>query len=233
VLQSRKNLAREIDIMKSVNHPNIIKLKDTFQDTGRLYLVMEFAVGGELFDRTTEESGEEGLYGDPGVPFTEEQGRNCMGQIFKAISYCHSLNICIRDLTPKKIVCMTKDPIDKVVLKLADFGLSKRFLPGVQMTTKLGAPHYMAPEMILAGKYDASCDLWSCGVIMYHLMTGYLPFEGETDAAVLERVKEGLFSFERRYPTDPAKNVIRCCFKFIPGERHTADKVMAEKWFKQ
>ena len=142
--------------MKFVDHPNIIKLFETFEDTRFIYLVMELCQGGELFDRIIAEG-----------HFTEAQGAQIMKQILRCIFYLHSNGIMHRDLKPENFLFVeANDPIEKSTLKIIDFGLSCKFKEGDFKKTKAGTPYYVAPQ-VLAGKYDQGCDVWSCGVIMY------------------------------------------------------------------
>ena len=130
---------------------------------------------------------------------------------------------------------LTKDSVEKSPLKIIDFGLSCRFEPGQQMSTKAGTPYYVAPQ-VLAGKYDELCDVWSVGVIMFILLSGYPPFYGETDAEVLKRVREGVFTFN---PTDwknvseDAKDLIRKMLQFNPKDRYTADQALNHVWVRK
>jgi len=167
-----QRLTEEVVIMRKLDHPNIIKLVTTYADKKNLYLVLELCTGGELFDRVIEEG-----------HFKEHQARNIMRQLLKAVEYCHSVGVCHRCPKPEDILMVSKEPVDKVKLKLCDFGMGCRFTPGVDhiFTTKCGTPYYVAPQ-ILAGRYDEKCDIWCCGVIMYVVHAGYPPFFGETDA---------------------------------------------------
>merc|ERR1719238_1047777 len=149
---------QEIAIMKMMDHPNIIKLYETFEDHRNIYLVMELCAGGELFDRIIECG-----------HFTEVQVAILMQQIIRAIYYMHENKVCHRDLKPENFLFMTKDPIDKNLLKIIDFGLSCKFETGLVLSTKAGTPYYVAPE-VLSGKYDHLSDMWSVGVIMYVIL---------------------------------------------------------------
>ncbi|CAK9007604.1 unnamed protein product [Durusdinium trenchii] len=198
-----KNLERfkqEIAIMKMMDHPNIIKLFESFEDHRNIYLVMELCSGGELFDRIIE-SGH----------FSEVQAAILMQQIIRAIYYMHENQVCHRDLKPENFLFMTKDPIEKNFLKIIDFGLSCKFIPGKPLATKAGTPYYVAPQ-VLAGNYDQLSDLWSCGVIMYVLLCGYPPFFGDTDSEVLAKVRLGNFNFnpsDWKNVSEDAKTLIR------------------------
>merc|ERR1712113_965870 len=130
---------------------------------------------------------------------------------------------------------MTKDPIDKTLLKIIDFGLSCKFQVGQVLTTKAGTPYYVAPQ-VLVGKYDQLSDMWSVGVIMYVLLCGYPPFFGETDAEVLSKVRLGNFSFNAadwKNISEDAKDLIRNLLKMNPKERLTAEAALQHKWIDQ
>jgi len=222
-----KNIDRfhqEIAIMKMLDHPNIIKLHETFEDHRNIYLIMELSKGGELFDRIIEAGS-----------FNESQAATTMQQIIRAIYYMHENHICHRDLKPENFLFMTKEPISKNTIKIIDFGLSCEFKQGQVMTTKAGTPYYVAPQ-VLAGKYDHMSDLWSCGVIMFVLLCGYPPFFGDTDAEVLSKVRLGNFTFNAsdwKNISDDAKGLIRCLLKMNPKDRHTAEQCMNHVWIKE
>mmetsp|Transcript_3923 Transcript_3923/g.10908 ORF Transcript_3923/g.10908 Transcript_3923/m.10908 type:complete len:507 (+) Transcript_3923:86-1606(+) len=221
-----KNVDRfkqEIAIMKMMDHPNIIKLFESFEDHRNIYLVLELCAGGELFDRIIE-SGH----------FTEVQAAILMQQIVRAIYYMHENHVCHRDLKPENFLFTTKDSIEKNTLKIIDFGLSCKFEPGQVLTTKAGTPYYVAPQ-VLAGKYDQLSDMWSVGVIMYVMLCGYPPFFGETDAEVLSKVRLGNFSFNAadwKNISEDAKNLIRFLLKMNPRDRYTAEQTLNHEWIK-
>ena len=222
-----KNIERfrqEISIMKQLDHPNIIKLFETFEDHRNIYLVMELCTGGELFDRIIELG-----------HLTEHQAAIIMQQILRAVYYMHQNKIAHRDLKPENFLFTTKEALEKSPLKIIDFGLSCRFEPGQQMSTKAGTPYYVAPQ-VLAGKYDHSCDVWSAGVIMYIILCGYPPFYGDTDAEVLRKVREGVFTFnpsDWRNISDDAKDLIRKMLQFNPNDRFTAEQALNHIWVKK
>ncbi|KAF8820428.1 calcium-dependent protein kinase CDPK2B [Cardiosporidium cionae] len=217
-----KNLDRfrsEISIMKALDHPNIIKLFQTYEDHRSIYLVMELCQGGELFDRIIEKG-----------HFTERHAAILMKQIFSALHYLHSNYIMHRDLKPENFLFLHKS--DDSALKIIDFGLSCRFKPGTFASTKAGTPYYVAPQ-VLQGCYDYTCDYWSSGVIMYILLCGYPPFYGETDAEVLEKVRMGTFYFsgpEWKRVSDDAKNLIRRLLRINPQERCSAEQALQHEW---
>jgi len=222
-LKNQDRFKQEIAIMKMMDHPNIIKLFESFEDHRNIYLVMELCTGGELFDRIIEAG-----------HFTEVQAAVLMQQIVRAIYYMHENQVCHRDLKPENFLFTTKDPIDKTLLKIIDFGLSCKFNKDQVLTTKAGTPYYVAPQ-VLAGKYDQLSDLWSVGVIMYVMLCGYPPFFGETDAEVLSKVRLGNFSFNAadwKNVSEDAKNLIRMLLKMNPRDRYTAEQALNHEWIK-
>jgi calcium-dependent protein kinase len=222
-MKNPERFKQEIAIMKMMDHPNIIKLFESFEDHRNIYLVMELCAGGELFDRIIE-SGH----------FTEVQAATLMQQIVRAIYYMHENKVCHRDLKPENFLFTTKEPIEKNTLKIIDFGLSCIFEPNQVLTTKAGTPYYVAPQ-VLAGKYDQLSDLWSCGVIMYVMLCGYPPFFGESDAEVLSKVRLGNFSFNAadwKNISEDAKNLIRMLLKMNPRDRYTAEQSLNHEWIK-
>lgn len=224
--QQMKNLDRfkqEIAIMKLMDHPNIIKLYETFEDNRMIYLVLELCTGGELFDRIIDNG-----------HFTETQAAIVMQNMFRAIFYMHENHVCHRDLKPENFLFTSKEPIEKTHLKVIDFGLACKYKEEQVLTTKAGTPYYVAPQ-VLAGKYDHSSDLWSLGVIMYVVLCGYPPFYGETDADVLTKVRLGNFTFNAadwKNVSEDAKNLIRMLLKMNPKDRFTASQALEHAWVK-
>jgi len=219
-----KNLDRfkaEIQIMKIMDHPHIIKLYESFEDHRNIYLILELCVGGELFDRIIDVG-----------HFTEVQAAIVMQHMFRAIFYMHENHICHRDLKPENFLCTTKEAIEKTYLKVIDFGLACKFEKDQVMTTKAGTPYYVAPQ-VLAGKYDQASDIWSLGVIMYVLLCGYPPFYGDTDADVLAKVRLGNFSFNAadwKSVSEDAKSLIRHLLKMNPKDRYTGEQALNHVW---
>jgi len=219
-----KNVERfkqEIEIMKVIDHPHIIKLFETFEDHKNIYFVMELCTGGELFDCIISAG-----------HFTEVDAAVAVQHILRAIFYIHENGISHRDLKPENFLFLTQEPIQKNVLKLIDFGLSCWFNPGDTLTTKAGTPYYVAPQ-VLQGRYDRMCDLWSCGVIMYTLLCGYPPFYGRNDQDVLQKVRAGNFHFDDRHwkhISDDAKGLIKHLLKMNPRERYTAEQALNHDW---
>ncbi|XP_026192344.1 calcium-dependent protein kinase 2 [Cyclospora cayetanensis] len=218
-VKSIERFRREIDIMKSLDHPNVVKLFETFEDHRNIYLVMELCEGGELFDRIIAEG-----------HFTEKRAALLMRQVFSAVNYLHSNHIMHRDLKPENFLFLSSARDSP--LKIIDFGLSCRFKPGEFVSTKAGTPYYVAPQ-VLEGRYDFRCDAWSLGVILYILLCGFPPFYGDTDAEVLAQVKAGSYSFagpEWRRVSDEGKDLIRKLLKINPDERLQVDDALHHPW---
>eukprot|EP00916_Digyalum_oweni_P019570 GHVL01032579.1.p1 GENE.GHVL01032579.1~~GHVL01032579.1.p1 ORF type:complete len:476 (-),score=73.57 GHVL01032579.1:69-1496(-) len=217
-----KNIDRfrqEIAIMKQLDHPNIIKLYETFEDKKNIYLVLEICTGGELFDRIIDEG-----------YFTEKNAAVLMKQIIAAVYYCHQNKFVHRDLKPENFLFASRAPDSP--MKIIDFGLAAKFEKGQMMATKAGTPYYVAPQ-VLKGSYGPECDLWSAGVMMYILLCGYPPFHGDTDAEILAKVKVGKFSFNEadwKNVSNEAKDLIRKLLKFQPEERISGAQCLQHPW---
>lgn len=239
----------EVEIMMRLDHPNILRLYDYFEDSENVYLVMERCTGGELFDRIIAKK----YYG-------EEEARIIFRQIMRAIYYCHQNGVCHRDLKPENFMMVSsKDPH---TLKVIDFGLSRTFVadaplllqqdrlapspasspvsspvnsPARRMRrqtrailkTKAGTPFYIAPE-VLSGNYTEKCDVWSAGVILYILFCGYPPFYGENNREILEAVKRGKLDFSSTEWRDKSPAAVEIIRKMVsPHEaRPFADEVL-------
>jgi len=217
-----KNEARykaEINIMKKLDHPNIIKLFETFEDLKNTYLVLELCTGGELFDRII----------DQGF-FTERGASTLMKQILQAMHYCHSHHIMHRDLKPENFLFATKTP--ESPLKVIDFGLATTFEKKDEAKTKAGTPYYVSPQ-VLKGCYSHKCDMWSCGVMMYIIICGYPPFFGDTDSEILNKVKTGTYDFPQEdwgQISREAKDLIQKCLEMDEGKRISAEMALKHAW---
>lgn len=224
VSQCTNKFTNSVRAVKTLmDHPNIVKLYESFEDQRNIYLVLELCVGGELFDRIIDLG-----------HFTEVQAAIVMQHIFRAMFYMHEKQICHRDLKPENFLFMSKDPIEETTLKIIDFGLACRFSKDKPLTTKAGTAYYVAPQ-VLAGRYDHTADLWSCGVIMYVVLCGYPPFYAENDAEVMARVRSGNFEFKNadwKHISDDAKALIRNLLKMNPKERYTAEQSLNNVWVK-
>lgn len=219
-------LRREIDILKDVNHPNIIRLKEVHEDDKYLHLITDLCTGGELFDRIIAKT--QSAEGH----FSEKDAAFLIHSILDAIQYCHDeKRIVHRDLKPENFLYATEE--DDSPIKIIDFGLSRPDVsPNSIMRTKVGTPYYVAPE-VLKRKYTASCDIWSIGVISYILLCGYPPFYGDSDTQIFDSVKAAYFDFpspEWDSISDEAKDFICCLLKKDPTKRLTAAQAIQHKW---
>lgn len=224
IAKSARNADRfrqEIEIMKSLEHPNIIQLDECFEDSGNIYLVMERCDGGRLSDRISEAG-----------HLSEVEAAIVMDQLLRSLHYMHGSKICHRDLKPQNLLFQARGPIERCSLKVIDFGLSRRFEHQQVLTTKAGTSYYISPQ-VLSGKYNFMSDLWSCGVIMFELIGGYKPFDGDTDAEVLSKIRAASFAFGAptwRDVSEEAKGVVRMLLKMNPLERYTAEQALATQW---
>jgi len=220
-LVENTRLENEIQILKKVNHKNIISLKDIYETQSKLYLVMELVTGGELFNKIVEIGA-----------YSESIAKDLVRQILHGVKYLHSLNIAHRDLKPTNLLLKSSESNE---IKIADFGLSKILGPDSMMQTACGTPIYVAPEVLKGDGYDKEVDLWSVGVIMYILLCGFPPFfdDGENMGQLFEQIMAGDFDFPDPYWTDideSAKNLIEHLLVVDPSKRYTADQALAHTW---
>ncbi|OMJ85650.1 hypothetical protein SteCoe_13002 [Stentor coeruleus] len=179
--EERQTFFNEVSVLRAIDHPNVLKLYEFYQDDKNYYLITEFCTGGELFDRIIN-SGH----------FSEALAARYMKQILSVVAYCHERNIVHRDLKPENFLLDSTE--EDANLKVIDFGTAQFFTHGLHMTQKFGTPYYIAPE-VLRKNYDHLCDVWSAGVNMYILLCGFPPFGGQTDEQILKRVAAGRYSF--------------------------------------
>ncbi|KAF7458403.1 calcium-dependent protein kinase CDPK5 [Cryptosporidium felis] len=220
-LENINRLKREILIMKRLDHPNIIKLFEVFEDTNYLYFVMEICTGGELFDRIIKRG-----------HFSERYAAVIMRQVFSAIAYCHSNEFMHRDLKPENLLFSDSSP--NSLLKVIDWGFAAKCPKTHKFTSVVGTPYYVAPE-VLYGSYSKLCDLWSAGVILYILLCGYPPFHGKDNVEILRKVKIGQYSLEHnswKYVSDSAKDLIRRLLMIDPNKRISAQDALNHPWIK-
>jgi calcium-dependent protein kinase len=224
--QAIADIKEEIQILQTLDHPNIIKYFETFENEKFMYLVMEHCEGGELFDRLTDEEAGQ---------FTEQEAAQIMKKLFHAISHCHSHGITHRDLKPENIMYKKKDDKTNSEIKIIDFGLSKfKSENQSKMQTTWGTPYYVAPEVLDGSGYGQECDIWSLGVIMYILLSGYLPFFGSTLADIYDKIMEKKVNFEKpcwKAISEEAITLIKGCLNREPKNRITASDALKSSWF--
>ena len=222
-IKDLEKFRREIEILKKMDHPNIIKLYEVYESERSLYLVMEECRGGEIFDRIIEHIQSKKMY-------SEKDASIIFQQVMSCLQYCYNKNICHRDLKPENILYLNPGSEKDNRIKIIDFGLSQAI---DKLKTKVGTAYYVSPE-ILKGKYTHLCDVWSAGVILYILLSGDPPFNGSSDSIIYSKIAEMRYSFpEKKWKnvSNDAKDLIT--HMLVPEEeRLTAEQVLAHKWFK-
>lgn len=220
--EAERDILNEIDILKRMDHPNIVKIFEFYNTNEGYYLITEYCGGGELYNEIVSKA-----------PFAENIAANIMYQIFSAVNYCHNINIIHRDLKPENILIEKKDS-KRYEIKIIDFGTAKIYEKNKSERKVIGSSYYIAPE-VLTENYNQMCDLWSCGVIMYILLSSKPPFPGKTDSIILEKIKIGKYNMQiKEFETisSEAKDLITLLLQKNPGKRLTAAKALEHNWFK-
>ncbi|KRY91707.1 Serine/threonine-protein kinase BRSK2 [Trichinella pseudospiralis] len=203
---------REIAVMKLIDHPYILRLYDVYENQKFLYLILEYVSGGELFDYLVRKGR---------LPIKE--AKKIFRQIVYALDYCHAQNIW--DLKPENLLLDERNNI-----KIADFGMASLQVEGSMLETSCGSPHYACPEVIRGEKYDGKkADVWSCGVILYALLVGALPFDDDNLRHLLEKVKRGVFHIPHFVPPD-CQSLLRGMIEVNVAKRMSLDDVFRHPW---
>uniref|UniRef100_A0A803T911 Serine/threonine-protein kinase MARK1 n=1 Tax=Anolis carolinensis TaxID=28377 RepID=A0A803T911_ANOCA len=211
---SLQKLFREVRIMKILNHPNIVKLFEVIETEKTLYLIMEYASGGEVFDYLVAHG-----------RMKEKEARAKFRQIVSAVQYCHQKCIVHRDLKAENLL-LDGD----MNIKIADFGFSNEFTIGNKLDTFCGSPPYAAPELFQGKKYDGpEVDVWSLGVILYTLVSGSLPFDGQNLKELRERVLRGKYRIPFYMSTD-CENLLKKLLVLNPVKRGSLEQIMKDRW---
>lgn len=215
---------REIDIIKILDHPNIIKYYEIYNDEKSLHIVMELLNGGELYKRLLMKK-----------KFSEYETAEIIYKIVYAISHCHELGIVHRDIKPENILFDSNS--DSSELKIIDFGLSRTYEDSL-MSSIVGTPFYVAPE-VLEGSYNKKCDYWSIGVIMYLLLSGNLPFYSLDNKELYSKIKNEEVSFESKGKqiwnriSIEAKHLIKGLLCKNPSKRLSSKEIFNSDWMKK
>uniref|UniRef100_A0A8C2WRH3 Si:dkey-16p21.7 n=1 Tax=Cyclopterus lumpus TaxID=8103 RepID=A0A8C2WRH3_CYCLU len=206
---------REIAILKLIEHPHVLKLHDVYENNKYLYLVLEHVSGGELFDYLVKKG-----------RLTPKEARKFFRQIISALDFCHSHSICHRDLKPENLLLDEKNNI-----RIADFGMASLQVGDSLLETSCGSPHYACPEVIRGEKYDGRrADVWSCGVILFALLVGALPFDHDNLRQLLEKVKSGVFHMPHFIPPD-CQALLKGMIEVNPDKRLTLEAIQKHPWY--
>jgi len=212
-----QQLQVEIDILSQLDHPNVLKILEIFDEPDCIYLVLELLKGGELFDRIVEKES-----------YSEKEAAETVRPLVDAIRYCHSLGIIHRDLKPENLLYATAD--DHAIIKITDFGLA-RFVENELATTACGTPNYVAPEIIAGKGYSKEVDLWSIGVIIYTLIIGKPPFETSDVKTTYKRIRMNAYNFpDTGTISDSARDLITKILNNDPTKRPTVDEILQHEW---
>ncbi|XP_017870211.1 5'-AMP-activated protein kinase catalytic subunit alpha-2 [Drosophila mojavensis] len=210
-------IKREIQNLKLFRHPHIIKLYQVISTPSDIFMIMEYVSGGELFDYIVKHG-----------KLQEHQARRFFQQIISGVDYCHRHMIVHRDLKPENLL------LDhNMHVKIADFGLSNMMLDGEFLRTSCGSPNYAAPEVI-SGKLYAGpeVDIWSCGVILYALLCGTLPFDDEHVPSLFRKIKSGIFPIPE-YLNKQVVNLVCQMLQVDPLKRATIEEIKKHEWFQK
>uniref|UniRef100_A0A1J3DJQ9 non-specific serine/threonine protein kinase n=1 Tax=Noccaea caerulescens TaxID=107243 RepID=A0A1J3DJQ9_NOCCA len=218
-----EHVQREIMNHRSLNHPNIIRFKEVLLTATHLAIVMEYAAGGELFDRICSAG-----------RFSEDEARFFFQQLISGVSYCHSLQICHRDL---KLENTLLDGSAAPRVKICDFGYSKSGVLHSQPKTTVGTPAYIAPEVLSKKEYDGKiADVWSCGVTLYVMLVGAYPFEDPSDPKDFRKTIGRILRSQYSIPdyvrvSDECKHLLSRIFVANPEKRITMEEIKNHSWF--
>lgn len=213
-------IKREISTMKLIRHPNVIRMYEVMASKTKIYIVLEFVTGGELFDKIASQG-----------RLKEDEARKYFQQLINAVDYCHSRGVYHRDLKLENLLLDANG-----LLKVSDFGLSalpQQVREDGLLHTTCGTPNYVAPEVINNRGYDgAKADLWSCGVILFIIMSGYLPFEDSNLMSLYKKIFKAEFTCPAWFSTS-AKKLIKRILDPNPKTRITMAEVIENEWFKK
>ncbi|KAL4654793.1 hypothetical protein ACB092_01G405500 [Castanea dentata] len=218
-----ENVAREIINHRSLRHPNIIRFKEVVLTPTHLAIVMEYAAGGELFERICSAG-----------RFSEDEARYFFQQLISGVCYCHSMQICHRDL---KLENTLLDGSPAPRLKICDFGYSKSSLLHSRPKSTVGTPAYIAPEVLSRREYDGKlADVWSCGVTLYVMLVGAYPFEDPADPKNFRKTINRIMAVQYKIPdyvhiSQECRHLLSRIFVASPSRRITIKEIKSHPWF--
>lgn len=212
-------IEREISVMRLIRHPNVVDLKEVLATKGKIYFIMEYVKGGELFAKVSKGR------------LKEQYARKYFQQLISAIDYCHSRGVSHRDLKPENLLLDEHEN-----LKVTDFGLSalpEQLKHDGLLHTQCGTPAYVAPEVLRKKGYDgAKADIWSCGVILFALLSGYLPFQDVNMMKMYRKIFKGEYEFPPWFPPE-AKKLVSKLLVVDPNRRLSIEGIMRQPWFRK
>ncbi|OIV95291.1 hypothetical protein TanjilG_07447 [Lupinus angustifolius] len=219
-LNTTDQIKREITTLKLLKHPNVVRLHEVLASKTKIYMVLEYVTGGELFYKIASKG-----------KLTETEGRKLFQQLIDGVSYCHNKGVFHRDLKLENVLVD-----DKGNIKITDFGLSalpQHLREDGLLHTTCGSPNYVAPEILANKGYDgATSDAWSCGVILYVILTGYLPFDDRNIAVLYQKIFKGDVQIPK-WLSLGAQNMIKRVLDPNPKTRITMAEIKEDPWFKE
>ena len=214
----KRSVFLEVEILKSLDHPNILKVYEYFEDTSKYYIVMEYCKGGDVFDKLAKLG-----------TFSEAQAAKVLKQLLSGLAYLHHRKVIHRDIKPENLLLCESDNPDDLSIKIIDFNISTVQKGKLEI---IGTTDYMAPE-VFKGDYDEKCDIWGAGVILYALISGNVPFQAETDDEIEAKIRKGTFDiksgFWRKISPD-CKDFIVKLLEMNPIKRLSAAKALEHPW---
>lgn len=220
--KSLDSLLKDVEVLKTLDHPNIIKVYEFYQDEQAFYIVTDLCSGGELFEQIIKEKN-----------FNERKAAELMRQMLSAMAYCHEKGLVHCDLKPENV--MFESQANNNLVKIIDFGNSSFIKNEEKLTNKFGTVYYVAPE-VLKCSYNEKCDVWSLGVILYVILSGKPPFDGVNDQAILKKVFEGKYSMDGpnwEGISEDAKDLITKMLTYDYNQRISAKQCLEHKWIKE
>ena len=216
----KNEFLNEIEVLKTVDHPNIIKLFDCYFDRNFYYMVEEYCSGGDLFDYIQEEK-----------CFNEKKAKIIFKQLLSAVNHLHKKNIVHRDLKPENIVFIKTNNNDDIFIKIIDFGASIAF-KGQNLQQELGTIYYIAPEVFMSD-YNEKADIWSCGIILYTMLCGHPPFCGKDENAIKAKILHSKLSFPKKdfkNISSEAKDYLKLLLTYEAERRPSAEEALNDFW---